>query len=84
MPLNIKNPEVEDLARRLAKRTGETLTQAVRGALRERLRKMEGRATAPSLERVLLEISDRCSALPDRDARTPDEILGYDADGLPT
>jgi antitoxin VapB len=37
MSLNIKNPEAHALAARLAKKTGETLTDAVTTALRERL-----------------------------------------------
>ena len=37
MSLNIKNPEAHALAARLAERTGETMTEAVTTALRERL-----------------------------------------------
>jgi antitoxin VapB len=37
MSLNIKRPEARALAERLAKLTGETLTEAVTTALRERL-----------------------------------------------
>jgi antitoxin VapB len=37
MSLNIKNPEAHTLAARLAKKTGETLTEAVVRSLRERL-----------------------------------------------
>lgn len=33
---------------------------------------------------ALLEIGRRYSELPDKDTRTPDEILGYDENGLPT
>jgi antitoxin VapB len=36
MSLNIKNPEAHALATRLAQKTGETLTEAVTTALRER------------------------------------------------
>jgi antitoxin VapB len=39
--LNIKNPEAHALAERVAKLTGETLTDAVRVALRERLARLE-------------------------------------------
>jgi antitoxin VapB len=39
--------------------------------------------SAGSLAAELLEIGQRCAALPDLDPRTPDEILGYDANGLP-
>jgi antitoxin VapB len=41
MSLNIKNPEAHALAARLAKKTGETLTDAVTTALRERLERFE-------------------------------------------
>jgi len=37
MPLSIKNPEADRLARALASQTGETITQAVINALRDRL-----------------------------------------------
>ena len=41
MSLNIKRPEAHALAERLAKLTGETLTEAVTTALRERLTQLE-------------------------------------------
>jgi len=41
MSLNIKKPETHALAERLAKLTGETLTDAVTIALRERLERLE-------------------------------------------
>ena len=41
MSLNIKNPEAHALATRLAQKTGETLTEAVTTALRERLERLE-------------------------------------------
>ncbi len=37
MPLNIKDPETDRLARQLAGLTDETITEAVRTALRDRL-----------------------------------------------
>ena len=83
MPLNIKHPEADRLARALANKTGESITEAVIRALREQLRREEGRNTYPSLKEELLAISDRCSALPDIDTRAPDEILGYDEHGIP-
>jgi antitoxin VapB len=44
MSLNIKNPEAHALATRLAQKAGETLTEAVTTALRERLERLEGTA----------------------------------------
>ena len=41
MSLNIKSPEAHALATRLAQKTGETLTDAVTTALRERLERLE-------------------------------------------
>jgi antitoxin VapB len=37
-----------------------------------------------SLKEELPAIGRRCAALPVLDARTPEEILGYDENGLPT
>ncbi|MGO9061174.1 MAG: type II toxin-antitoxin system VapB family antitoxin [Candidatus Binataceae bacterium] len=83
MPLNIKHPEADRLARELAKRTGESITDAVINALRERLAREEGRTSIPELKDEILAISKRCAALPDLDRRSADEIIGYDRHGLP-
>ena len=83
MALNIKHPEADKLARALAKRTHQTITDAVITALREQLKRESGRSTAPSLKEELLAIGDRCAALPDFDTRSPDEIIGYDERGIP-
>lgn len=42
MALSIKNPQTEELARRLAASTGESVTGAVTVALRERLDRLRG------------------------------------------
>ena len=81
MALSIKNHRAEELAHEVARRAGETMTQAVIAALEERLQRLEGRRSAPSLLDEIRNIQDRCAALPDRDARSADEILGYDRDG---
>jgi antitoxin VapB len=83
MALNIKHPDADRLARELAAMTGESLTDAVLNAIRERLRREETRRKAPSLRRELEKIRKRCSSLPVRDRRSAEEILGYDEHGLP-
>jgi antitoxin VapB len=83
MSLNIKHPEADRLARALASRTGETITEAVVKALRERLEREDAKRRAPSLRRQLAAIRARCAALPVLDARPPDAILGYDEHGVP-
>ena len=84
MPLSIKDPEADKLARNLARRTGETITQAVITALRERLaRQQHSEQAIESLIEDIMDIGRHCAALPLLDARPPDEIIGYDEHGLP-
>ncbi len=37
-----------------------------------------------NLKSEILKIGEKCSSLPLLDSRTPDEILGYEKNGLPT
>ena len=83
MALNIKNQVAENLARELADTTGESLTDAVIGALRNRLTMVRARHARPELVAEVAQIQALVRSLPDRDTRHPDEILGYDAFGLP-
>lgn len=83
MALNIRNPETERLATTLAKLTGETKTEAVTKALRDRLMRVRRERTRKRLADELDEIALQCAALPVRDPRPADEILGYDERGLP-
>jgi antitoxin VapB len=85
MALSFKDKETDSLARQVASLTGETLTEAVRGALRERLRHEQmRRGEGPELAKALAEIARRCAALPALDSRSEDEILGYDENGIPS
>ena len=83
MALSIKDPEADRLARALAERTGESLTQAVVVALRERLARETGRTRGTPLRDELAAIRQRCAALPVLDTRSADELLGYDERGVP-
>ena len=83
MALSIKHPEADRLARELAARTGESLTDAVINALRERLRREEGRTRVPRVRDEIRSIRERCRSLPILDRRPEDEILGYDEHGVP-
>jgi antitoxin VapB len=84
MALSLKDPETDRLAREVARLTGESLTQAVRKALSERLERERLRRgqSARRLVEELNEIARHCAALPDLDTRSPDEIIGYDENGL--
>lgn len=84
MPLNIRNKQAEELAGALAKLTGETKTEAVTQALRERLERVRrGHAKRRRLADDLDEIALHCAQLPVRDRRSAEEIIGYDEHGLP-
>ena len=84
MTLSIKDPEADRLARAVAQRTGETITQAVVQALRERLAKVERREDdIDALVEDVAAIARHFNSLPLLDTRSDDEILGYDDHGLP-
>jgi antitoxin VapB len=83
MALSIKNEEVERLARKIAAKTGESLTGAIRAALAERFERLKHQQRGQILASQLQDILRRVDQLPILDSRTPDEILGYDERGLP-
>jgi antitoxin VapB len=83
MPLSIKSLEAERLVREIAAKTGESLTAAIHKALEERLDRLNREQRGKTLARQLEEILQRVDRLPILDSRTPDEIIGYDENGLP-
>jgi antitoxin VapB len=84
MALSIKDEQTDQLVRALAAETGESLTDAITIAVKERLERLHGRRRAPDLVEEIRAIAQRCSALEVLDRRAADEILGYDEYGLPT
>ena len=83
MALSIKSIEVERLARELAEKTGESLTGVIQKALEERLERLKRQRKNQILMGQLREILHRVDQLPVLDPRSPDEIIGYDENGLP-
>jgi antitoxin VapB len=83
MALSIKDEAADRLARELAAATGETLTDAVTVALRERLDRERSRSRV-GIARRLRRLADEVAELEIVDERAADEILGYDDVGLPT
>jgi len=84
MALSIKDPEADRLARELAEVTGESLTEAVTNALRERLRHF--RSDTRTEEQYLADVRRIIDDYKHNrvvDHRTADEIIGYDENGLP-
>ena len=83
MALNIRNPEAERLVVELTRQTGESKTEAVTKALRDRLARVRRERTKRRVADELEEIAVHCASLPVLDDRRTEEILGYDEVGLP-
>ena len=83
MALNIRNSEAEKLAEALAKLTGETKTEAVTKALRDRLARIRRERSRRRLADELDAIARHCARLPVLDTRSADEIIAYDERGVP-
>ncbi len=81
MALSIKSDEADRLARAVAAATGESLTEAVVVALRERLERLRARGRPGVVDRVR-RLQVEIATLPVLDDRTAEEILGYDESGL--
>lgn len=83
MPLSIKDPVADRLARELAARTGQTITQAVIGALRAGLDRADRQPGGFMVEDAMA-IGRHCATLPTLDDRSDDDIVGYDDQGAPS
>lgn len=83
MALSIKDAETDRLVRQLAAVTGESMTDAVREAVRERLARERARRGKASLAEIRA-IVHRSVALPVLSDASEDDILGYDEHGIPT
>lgn len=83
MALHIQDAETDRLARELSAATGETITEVVRGALRERMERNAAKvrksraARIAAIEKIIAEVA----AMPVLDDRSEDEILGYNEHG---
>jgi antitoxin VapB len=77
--LFVKNPAAHRLAEQISKRLGVTLSDAVVSALQDKIRK-----TGRPVNRARVDaLCARIARLPVLDARSADEILGYDDLGIP-
>ncbi len=83
MTVLIKDEEADRMIRQLAERTGETITDAVKGAVDRR----KARRTPLSEDEIaerrrkIEAIIARADAMPTLDHRSADEIIGYNDKG---
>ncbi len=85
MAINLKSPETERLIRRLADVTGESITEAVLEAVRQRLEREEA-VRRQDIDRSWARIEQlqrRVREQPLLDPRSPDLIIGYNESGVP-
>ncbi len=83
--LNIKDEETYALAAELARLSGQTMTQAVKEAIRDRL--AQTRLQQHDQERLVARIKEMAHEIassPTLDPRSPDEIIGYNEIGVPS
>jgi antitoxin VapB len=83
MSMNIKNKEANQLARQLAKLTGESLTFAVTEAVRERLDRVRSEHGVDLAERLLLIGRDCAAHLKEPFRSVGHDDMLYDNRGLP-
>ena len=84
MAINIRNRETERIAAELAELTGESKTEAVTIALRDRLERVRRGLSQRRLADELDAVALHCASLPVLDSRRAEEVLGYGEPGLPS
>lgn len=77
MALKIEDERAERLAQELARRTGESIEEAVATALEERLTRIEQPPRRKPDPQAIETLLARFRALPDLDSRSHEKILGY-------
>jgi antitoxin VapB len=78
----IKDKEADQLIRRLAERAGETMTEAVKKAVAERLSRLPlSENEIAERKRRIARLMAEADAMPTVDHRTADEIIGYNDQG---
>jgi len=79
--LHINNAKASKLARKLAKQTGETITDAIILALEESLERRRLQDDRERRFQRIMEIVEEVAKLPVLDDRPADEIIGYNEHG---
>jgi antitoxin VapB len=92
MALSIKNRELEEVSRELARITGKPITEALLVGARRELERQRKLRTVPTDDEswnetwaFIQQIQREYAALPELGPKlTDDEILGYDEFGIPS
>jgi antitoxin VapB len=82
MAQDLNSERVRNIASELAAATGQDMESAVISAVEEKLARLDRpRAAEPAGD--IDALFRRLTEMPVRDTRTPEEIIGYDENGLP-
>jgi hypothetical protein len=84
MAINIKNREVEALLAEIKAVTGKGPSRVVLELLRREVEQIRRQRQVARRRRRIAAISQRYRARLKGRRMSPDEIIGYDADGLPS
>lgn len=81
--MNIRSPKIDRLIEQLSRLTGEDVETALARAIEERLSRVAPREPADR-KAAMDAFFEYASRMPVLDSRSPDEIIGYNALGLPS
>lgn len=81
--MNIHSAKIDELAKRLARLTGEDIETALERAIEERLSRVAP-PTPADRKAAMDSFFERVSRMRVLDPHPADEIAGYDRDGLPS
>ena len=82
-PMSIRSEKVDELARRLARLTGEDVETVLERAIEERLSRVAV-PTPADRNAAMDSFFERVSRMRVLDPRPANEIMGHDRDGLPS
>jgi antitoxin VapB len=82
MAQDLNSERVRHVASELAAATGQDIETAVISAVEEKLARLERPKSAKQAHDIDA-LFRRLAEMPVRDTRSPDEIIGYDENGLP-
>lgn len=83
MAFHVSSERVDRNVRRLAKLTGQSLTEAIDAAVVEKLRRLEPRRPDPTYVEDLLRMAEEIRQHLRPGIKSTDDLIGYDENGLP-
>lgn len=84
MAFHVSSERVDQNVRRLAELTGQSITDAIDSAVVDKLRRLEPRKPDPNYVEDLLRMAAEIRSKLRPTGQTPEELLGYDENGLPS